>query len=139
MENAAFDPQMCRQCGGRCCQGHPGVWVDPHRFSRLFFDGIALTIPMLDEELPKRGLVLRDFLGVPVPAPMRNEEGCTFLSADGCRFTEEERPCQCLALVPSIDTLMDGEMNCTMPSTFGSGTARDLWNAYWHTKELKED
>ena len=26
------DAQMCRQCKGLCCQGHPGVWVDPERF-----------------------------------------------------------------------------------------------------------
>ena len=34
MEGTRLDTQLCRQCRGRCCQGHSGVWSEPQRFHR---------------------------------------------------------------------------------------------------------
>jgi len=120
------DAQMCRQCGGLCCQGHAGVWVDPQRFTRLFADGQELDPQALPE-----GVILRDLGGVPVPSPQTRENGCIFLSRDGCLLDEKLRPGQCLALTPNIDTLLEGEMRCDMPAECGSHTARKNWQSYW--------
>ncbi len=131
METATIDPTICRQCRGLCCQGHPGAWTDPERFAVLFFGGRPLAISRLERELPLLGLHLDDWGGVPVPVPINTETGCIFQGDAGCRFSPAERPCQCLGLIPTIDTLMEGEIHCHMPEEVGSGTTRENWRAYW--------
>lgn len=131
MTNASFDPQICRQCRGLCCQGHPGAWADPQRFAAIFFGGRPLSLRRLEEELPGLGLRLKEMDGVPVPAPQSLETGCCLLTESGCRLSAEERPCQCLALIPSIDTLLDGEIRCDLPGEFTYGAVRARWKAYW--------
>lgn len=126
-----LDPQMCGQCSGLCCQGHPGAWVDPDRFFSAFFPGKSLSFDLLERELPDPGLVLRDFSGVPAPAPIGTESGCFFLSPEGCRLSVEQRPCQCLALVPSLDTLIDGEIRCQLTPGFGFASVRANWEKFW--------
>lgn len=124
------DEQMCRQCGGLCCQGHAGSWVDPQRFERLFFNGA----PLIRSALPA-GVILRYIDGIEVPTPATREQGCTFFNSSGCSLTLEQRPCQCLALQPSIETLMEGEMCCTLPPACGTQTARENWQRYWADTE----
>lgn len=131
MENSVFDPQMCRTCGGRCCQGHPGVWVDPQRFLFSFFGGRIPTPAELAATLASRHLLLRTIDGVAIPSPRFDEDGCNFRGADGCRLPVPERPCQCLALIPDIETLTQGEMCCTMPDGFRTGQALQRWATSW--------
>lgn len=131
MEAMTLDPQICRQCRGLCCQGHPGVYVDPERFWAIHFDGEVLTPAELGLRLPFVGLELKEMSGVPVPAPRKAPWGCVFLGQDGCRLSSEERPCQCLALEPHLDTLLDGEIRCNMPPGFGYGAVRQRWADYW--------
>jgi len=126
-----FDAQICRQCRGLCCQGHPGCWADPERFFRIFFAGRRLSPLELGPLLPPLQLELRDYSGVPVPAPRSGEAGCLFLAEDGCRFAADRRPCQCLALIPSLDTLIDGEIRCSLPGTYSYGRVRQRWLDYW--------
>ena len=126
-----IDPQMCRTCGGRCCQGHPGLWVEPARLAALYFDGTLPSRERLAELLPPFGFFLKDLCGVAVPAPVADEKGCTFLTADGCRLPASHRPCQCLALTPSIDTLMEGEICCSLPPPFRSGNVMESWRHFW--------
>ena len=121
-----LDEQMCRQCGGLCCQGHAGAWVDPQRFMRLFMPcGIyqKKSLPM--------GVTLKDLGGVEVAAPQTLQDGCYFLGDSGCRLDQHHRPCQCLALEPVIETLMEGEMRCILPPESSSKTARDNWDQFW--------
>ncbi|PLX86671.1 MAG: hypothetical protein C0617_00220 [Desulfuromonas sp.] len=127
----AFDPQMCSQCRGLCCQSHPGVWADPHRFASIFFGGERVVLERLRRELPELGLTLRDYSGVPVPAPQPGPGGCSLLSEQGCSLSPEQRPCQCLALIPSIETLLDGEVRCHLPGPYTYGAVRERWRAYW--------
>ena len=123
---------LCQQCGGRCCQGSPGVWADPERFFALFFVGQRLRLEELRARLPALGMVLWEKGGVPIPAPLSLESGCSFLAADGCRLTVAERPCQCLALVPSKETLEHPEgCLCRLPEEFSRGAVRQCWQAYW--------
>lgn len=132
MSHYAFDPQLCARCGGRCCRETPGVWVEPHRFLGAF----ALPSPGTPEELHERFAALkltwRDLGGVAVPVPQSSEdEGCSFLEADGCGLAEAARPCQCLALIPDSDTLRQDELLCEMPDDFRLIQARRKWGAYW--------
>jgi len=120
------DATMCRQCKGLCCQGHAGVWVDPLRFERLFY-GQGRVDP---DRLPK-GIILRDLGGIAVAAPDTAPHGCTFLTGTGCSLATDRRPCQCLALQPRLETLLEGEMRCTLPPECGSQTARENWQRYW--------
>lgn len=122
------DATMCRQCRGLCCQGHAGVWVDPQRFERLFAAG------HLDPGRLPEGIILRELGGIAVAAPRTESHGCTFLTETGCRLDTEQRPCQCLALQPRLETLLEGEMRCTLPAECGSQTARENWLHYWNNR-----
>lgn len=130
-EASSFDPQICRQCRGLCCQGHPGSWADPERFFRLFFPARRPAPEELRPLLAALQLELRDYSGVPVPAPGFTEAGCRFWGETGCLLPPERRPCQCLALIPSFDTLIDGEIRCQLPGPFSYGQVRSRWQDYW--------
>jgi hypothetical protein len=133
-ENDPQDLLLCRECGGRCCQGSPGIWVDPERFFALFFSGQHLTLEQLRERLPELGLVLWEKTGVPIPAPGSLVNGCAFLGIEGCRFAVSERPCQCLALVPKQETLNQQQgCLCQIPEEFSREVARQRWQDYWQT------
>jgi len=103
-----LDPQHCRQCGGLCCQGHPGLWVDPERFLTLFFAAQRLNQGELQRRLPPLGMELRDLGGVMIPAPLPGVHGCSALTTAGCAYPPETRPCQCLAMIPEFETPVDG-------------------------------
>lgn len=125
---------LCRECGGRCCQASPGIWVDPERFFSIFFLGQRLTLKQLREQLPALGLVFWEKTGVPMPAPRSLASGCAFLGVDGCRFSVAERPCQCLVLIPSQETLNQPQgCLCQRPEEFSRAQARQRWQKYWQT------
>lgn len=133
-KSGSQDLLLCRECGGRCCQGSPGIWVDPERFFALFFSGQHLTLEQLRERLPELGLVLWEKTGVPIPAPGSLVNGCAFLGIEGCRFAVSERPCQCLALVPKQETLNQQQgCLCQSPEEFSREVARRRWQDYWQT------
>ncbi len=125
------DPQICRQCRGLCCQGHPGVYSDPERFVRRYFGGERVTAEQLRSNLPFLGMELRDVRGVPIPAPRLAPWGCVHMGAAGCRLPVEDRPQQCKALIPEIETLMEGEMRCRLPEEYGTGSIREVWRRFW--------
>jgi len=125
------DQQICRQCGGLCCQGHPGCWVDPRRFAEIFFAGRKFTLNELETRCTTIGLQLRNYSGVPVPAPRSDEAGCVFLAEQGCELGEDQRPCQCLGLIPDIETLITGEIHCRLPGDLSYGTIRETWRRFW--------
>lgn len=133
-KSASLNLTLCRECGGRCCQASPGIWVDPERFFAIFFSGQRLTLQQLREWLPEIGLVLWEQTGVPIPAPRSLDAGCAFLRADGCQFSIGERPCQCLALVPVKETLKYSEGSlCRLPEEFSRKLAGQRWQHYWQT------
>ena len=121
---------MCRQCRGLCCQGHPGVWVDPLRFLQAFELPHPASVEALRDMLPP-GVVLREIDGIAIPAPLSSPSGCCYLQEDGCRLPETQRPGQCLALVPSLDTLIDGEIHCQLNPHGSTLTALVNWRRFW--------
>jgi len=130
----SVDVPLCRECGGRCCQGSPGIWVDPERFFALFFPGQRLTLEQLRGHLPGLGLVLWGNSGVPIPAPLSLDSGCAFLGVDGCGLSVAERPCQCLALIPIKETLDQKQgCLCQMPEAFSRDVGTQHWRKYWQT------
>ena len=129
---------LCRECGGRCCHGSPGVWVDPERFFAIFFSGQHLTLEQLRGRLPALGLVLWEKSGVAIPAPRSLASGCSFLEDDGCRFLASERPCQCLALIPNKETLeQEQACLCREPEAFSRDVAKERWRDYWRRENSK--
>ena len=124
------DPQMCRQCRGLCCKGHPGVWVDPERFFKAF-DLPKTSSPETLRSLLPRELLLRDIDGVAIPAPQKGQSGCIFLESEGCLLPENRRPDQCLALVPALETLVDGEIRCELKAEGSTLAAIRSWRNYW--------
>ncbi len=125
-----LDEQLCRQCGGRCCDGHPGVWSSPERFFAIFNNGELPTASELARILEDRQLTLRDVGGILIPAPRETEHGCAALGENGCIYDIASRPGQCLALVPKLDTLLDDLIHCSLPPEHGSGTARKNWRPF---------
>jgi len=75
-------------------------------------------------------MTLRNVDGVLIPAPPENEHGCSFLQETGCALEADERPCQCLALIPDLETLLDDVIHCRLLPDFGSGTARENWRPF---------
>jgi hypothetical protein len=135
----SLDLALCRVCGGRCCTGSPGIWVDPERFFDLFFGGDHLTLDQLREQLPALGLRLWTIRGVPIPAPGSRSSGCASFGGEGCEFTVTERPCQCLGLIPNKETLnLDKGCLCKMPVGFSREDGRLRWEIYWQTINLEE-
>jgi len=133
-QSPALDLLLCKECGGRCCQGSPGVWIDPQRFFDLFFCGDHLTVKQLNQRLPELGLVMWGMSGIPIPAPLSLLSGCAFLTTDGCRLTIAKRPCQCLALIPNQTTL-DQQYGCCChtPAESSREVANQQWQSYWLT------
>ena len=124
------DPLICRQCRGLCCQGHPGLWVDPWRFLEVF----SLDRPVSPQALAglfSDDLVMREIDGVAIPAPHSGHRGCVFLDDHGCRLPEGTRPDQCLALVPSLDTLIHGEIHCQLQPAASTQQAIQQWRQFW--------
>lgn len=127
-----MDLALCRECGGRCCQGSPGIWVDPERFFARFFSGRRLALQPLREALPALGLVLWENSGVPMPAPRSELSGCGFHGREGCALSPAERPCQCLALEPRRQTLEQPQgCHCHLPAAFSREVAMGRWRDYW--------
>ncbi len=125
---------LCRKCGGRCCQGSPGLWIDPQRFLTIFFAGKPLPLEQMRECLSELGLVLWEKSGVPMPAPLTLVSGCAFLGKDGCSFSVSERPCQCLALIPDEETLAQPEGSlCSLPKEFSREVCKQNWQKYWQS------
>ena len=132
MNTVSLNLTLCEDCGGRCCQASPGVWVDPERFFAIFFAGQTLRLDQLRERISELNLVLWEKSGVPMPAPRSLLSGCVFLVADGCRFSVAERPCQCLALIPDKRTLSQTQgCLCHEPAEFSREVARQRWQRYW--------
>jgi hypothetical protein len=131
-KNNTLGLALCRACGGRCCQGSPGVWADPERFFAVFFAGQELTVAQLRERLPALRLVLWEKGGVPVPAPLSLAAGCAFYGLDGCRLAVAVRPCQCLALIPRRETLAQQTgCLCMLPEEFSRDAVRQRWQLFW--------
>lgn len=130
MSNSHFDEKLCAQCRGRCCQGHPGVWSEPSRFFSLFFPAGLPPAADLQTFLGQKRLILRNVGGVLIPAPQEHDQGCGFLQITGCSLATAERPCQCLALIPELETLLDDVIHCRLPAACGSGAARENWRPY---------
>jgi hypothetical protein len=133
-QSTSLNLLLCKRCGGRCCQGSPGIWIDPQRFFDLFFAGKHLTVEQLTERLPELGLVMWGMSGTPIPAPLSLDSGCAFLTVDGCRLTVAERPCQCLALIPNQKTLEQQQgCQCQTPAESSREVANQRWQNYWLT------
>lgn len=130
MNDANIDDTLCRQCQGRCCQGHPGVWSNPQRFFAIFADGQEPTILKMSNLLGENNLALRDVGGILIPAPRQTGNGCAELGPTGCSYPPEKRPCQCLALIPELETLLDDMIHCRLPPEYGSGSARENWDPW---------
>lgn len=132
LDSISLNLPLCQECGGRCCQGSPGVWVDPERFFALFFAGQHMTVKQLRSRLPEMGLVLWEKSGVPIPAPRSVTTGCAFHGVDGCRLPIAERPCQCLALIPDKATIEQSQgCLCQTPEAFCRDESRRRWQRYW--------
>jgi len=130
MQGTKLDSQLCYQCRGRCCKGHPGVWSEPQRFFAIFAEKRLPSAAELAQVLTQHQLTLRDLGGVLVPAPQNTEQGCIALGSDGCKFSTTNRPCQCLALIPNLETLLDDQIHCSLPAQYGSGSARENWRPF---------
>jgi hypothetical protein len=130
-ETYPVDPQICCQCRGLCCQGHPGLWTQPQDFFAIWFPQGQPDLSQLSKRLEHEQLTLRDVGDVRIPAPQNTDTGCIFLAADGCQLPPEKRPDQCRALIPDLDTLLDGEIRCSLPPKHGSGQARNNWRTFW--------
>lgn len=130
MEEIQIDSQLCKQCRGRCCQGHPGVWSDPQRFFAIFSGGRVPTTAEFVHLLDHHQLTLRDLGGVLIPSPRFSDDGCAAQGPQGCAYAIDQRPGQCLALTPQLETLLDDHIHCTMPPQHASGTARNNWRRF---------
>jgi hypothetical protein len=135
--NVSLDLVLCQECGGRCCKGSPGIWIDPDRFFALFFPRQKVTLDHLRERLPSLGLVLWENSGVPISAPRSLSSGCSFIGADGYQLSITARPCQCLALNPDKATLdLQEGCRCHFPANYSREKGRQRWQDYWQASSM---
>ena len=97
-------PEMCAECGGKCCQ-RCGCPYFPEDFTDLSFEAICKMIA-----LNKVAIDSLKFLGSPyrpldkpiyyLRTPNKKTGGCVFLTETGCKFSYEERPAGGRLLVP---------------------------------------
>ncbi len=123
------DPKICAQCGGLCCQSHPGMYLDPIQFQEAW--GLPLGPWDMEEVLSVNSLALKVCMGVPIPVPCYAERGCIFWSRNGCTLPRPQRPLGCLILQPKIETLIEGEIRCTFPPGFSYLTCFSLWERHY--------
>lgn len=108
-----YKPELCTECGGRCCSVCGGIFA-PEQFEDLSVDGLVKAIKDLDlsidwwEGCPEgsgraRTLYLRTRnKDRPVIDPTWSSAECTaFIPGKGCRFSFEDRPCECQSLIPN--------------------------------------
>lgn len=135
-----LNPELCAQCGGRCCRTMPGETTpDDFMHSGDLCDNVLQALESgkwvidwwegdprgLDYDNPdyiSSGYYLR-------PRAKNDRAGnfcpswggeCTFLSIDGCTLDPEDRPTSCRLLEPRED-------NCKMHSGGGKRAAALAW------------
>ena len=106
------DPKLCRLCGGKCCKTYPGMYLFPDRFIEIF--GKFSSFQEFEKILKENNLTYRVCMGVPIPMPKYNDKGCVFLGSKGCTLPLYKRPCECLALVPNEETIIEDEIRCSI-------------------------
>ena len=134
-----INPNLCASCG-RCCSFRPGRslpsdWGETddeiaRRLRIALENGNYTNDPWEGDPRPgmdEHGQVAqirpagRDYVGQLMHAPYWEEVPCVFLGEAGCTLAFAERPYQCRALMPGMNT-ETGERNC---ETIGM-SARDL-------------
>ncbi len=118
--------ELCSLCGGMCCRGYPGMYLCPERFFSIY--------PEARRDfwgtLKANRLTVKVCMGVPIPLPESTEGGCVFLGSGGCVLDEKRRPCECLLLVPSEETLLDGSILCKPAPGFSYVECFKAWKRY---------
>lgn len=122
MSDPYSNPELCRQCGGKCCQMAPGAIFPEEIGSR---ENLLAVLSMKRYAIDwwegdPRGMGHTDMSAAyflrPAVAGMEGRiyhgawgGACTFLSPDGCTLEYAARPLGCRVLEPK---LVDGEPQC---------------------------
>ena len=131
------DPVLCAQCGGLCCQSHPGMYLDPIQFQEAW-DLFSRPWEM-EEVLLANSLALKICMGVPIPMPCYAPQGCVFWSPEGCSLPKPKRPLGCLALEPKIETIIEGEIRCSLPPELNYLQCFSRWKELYKERGIMED
>lgn len=123
-------PEICALCGGLCCRGYPGMYLDPRRFLSIYPD----AFDNLPDSFTKYKLTVKVCMGVPVPMPSYTEEGCIFLTDEGCLLGVDKRPCECLLLEPCEETLWEGEVLCKPVKGFSYVECFKNWRRFYENR-----
>lgn len=118
MKKPILDLQTCARCGGHCCNYMPGIY-HPDQFTdgEMSFDSDRHCIDWWEGD-PEGGdrdrvyyIRARSKLDEGVATPAWGGFGCLLVNENGCTLPLDERPYQCLQLVPQpdfkCDTLQD--------------------------------
>ncbi len=127
------DARLCSLCGGLCCQAHPGLYLDPLQFAQAWnLEGEW----EMREVLYAHSLTLRLCMGIPLPLPLSAERGCVFWGEKGCLLPRWQRPLECLVLVPSEESLFNGEPSCSIPPQVSYVECFYRWGQYYHQRGI---
>ena len=88
------------------------MYLFPDRFIKIF--GSFASFREFREILERNSLTFKICMGVPIPMPRFGATGCVLLGEDGCTLPLYKRPCECLALVPNEETIIEGEIRCNI-------------------------
>jgi hypothetical protein len=86
--------------------------------------------------LKRRSLGLKVCMKIPVPMPCYSQEGCVYLSAKGCILPRARRPLECLIMIPSVETIIEEEIKCSIPPTFSYLRAFSKWEKFYRERGL---
>jgi hypothetical protein len=123
------DSHLCSLCRGLCCQNHPGLYLDPLQFMDAWHLSSAWSLR--DVLNSHSSLSLKLCMGVPIPQPQKCENGCVFWSPKGCVLPRYQRPLECLVLVPSEESIFEGEPRCSISPKVSYLRCFERWRSYY--------
>ena len=122
------DSWLCSLCGGLCCKANPGLYLDPVQFVEAWeLPAVWEMLPVLEENY----LTLKLCMGVPIPLPVVTGRGCIFLGSQGCLLPRQKRPLGCLVLVPSEESVLEGEPLCSLPKELSCLRCFERWRRHY--------
>lgn len=136
-----ISPTLCSSCGGECCKRFPGVSY-AHEFPTLKSIHTALasgrwTVDWWEGDVTGGNLSVTKYIRPSIkgsegriPDPTWQRGACTFHTPQGCSLPVEQRPTECLDVLPSPD------FQCYAASGKGKRGAAISWAERQHDIDL---
>lgn len=110
-----FDYDVCKKCQGACCKAMAGAYIPSdfkeeitEKFLLSLFDSGKYSIDWWESDVMKKGrersyYIRPRHVGAPIEDGSWGGVCVNWSQEKGCSLSEENRPYQCLKLIPNLD------------------------------------